>query len=159
MSRKNAAAASNALSIAKYIHNYPGMPEGAKAVMHHLKLDLVACCNFLWREAHNKMLLCRSIALDCLRKDFTSDRRGSEIGSPPCSFQRNHSFRRGIGETPRGEHEACCDIRCVPYANSAPVSYSSCPYVARGKSFSDRAGPCQLPLSLGLARLRKASHL
>ena len=43
------------------------MPEGSKAVMHHLKLDLVACCNFSWREAHN-LLLSRSIALDCLRK-------------------------------------------------------------------------------------------
>ena len=44
------------------------MPEGAKAVMLHLKLDLVACCNFSWRETHNKMLLRRSIALDYLRK-------------------------------------------------------------------------------------------
>ena len=41
------------------------------------------------------------------RKDFTYHRRGSEIGSPPCSFQRNRSFQRGIGETPRGEHEVC----------------------------------------------------
>ena len=53
--------------MAEYIHNYLGMPEGSKAVMHHLKLDLVACCNFSWREAHN-LLLSRSIALDCLRK-------------------------------------------------------------------------------------------
>ena len=44
------------------------MPEGAKAVMFHLKLDLVACCNFSWRETHNKMLLRLSIALDYLRK-------------------------------------------------------------------------------------------
>ena len=44
------------------------MTEGAKAVMLHLKLDLVVCCNFSWREAHNKMLLRRSIALDNLRK-------------------------------------------------------------------------------------------
>ena len=36
--------------------------------MLHLKLDLVACCNFSWREAHNKMLLHRSIVLDNLRK-------------------------------------------------------------------------------------------
>ena len=68
LSRKNAAAASKALSMSEYIHNYPGMPKGAKAVLHHLKLDLVACCNFSWREANNKMLLLRSIALDCLRK-------------------------------------------------------------------------------------------
>ena len=97
---KKAAAASNALSMAEYIYNYPGMPEGAKAVMLHLKLDLVACCNLSWRETHNKMLLHRSIALDYLRKTLPpidKDQRlallhapfkgtGSEIGSPPCSF-------------------------------------------------------------------------
>ena len=34
LARKNAAAASNALSMAEYIYNYPGMPEGAKIVLH-----------------------------------------------------------------------------------------------------------------------------
>ena len=52
MSCKNAAAASTALSLAEYIDNYPGM-------------------HYAWREAHNKMLLRRSIALDCLRRTLT----------------------------------------------------------------------------------------
>ena len=68
MSRKNAAAASTALSLAEYIDNYPGMPEGARAVMLLLKLDIISCLNYAWREVHNKMLLRRSIALDCLRR-------------------------------------------------------------------------------------------
>ena len=68
MSRKNAAAASTALSLAEYIDNYPGMPEGARAAMLLLKLDIVSCLHYAWREAHNKMLLRRSIALDCLRR-------------------------------------------------------------------------------------------
>ena len=68
MSRKNAAAARTALSLAEYIDNYPGMPEGARAVMLLLKLDIISCLNYAWREAHNKMLLRRSIALDCLRR-------------------------------------------------------------------------------------------
>ena len=42
MSRKNAAAASTALSLAEYIDNYPGMPEGARAVMLLLKLDIIS---------------------------------------------------------------------------------------------------------------------
>ena len=67
MSRKNAAAASTALSLAKYIDNYPGMPEGSRAVML-LKLDIISCLNYALREAHNKMLLRRSFALDCLRR-------------------------------------------------------------------------------------------
>ena len=66
MSRKNAAAASTALSLAECIDNYPGMPEGARAAMLLLKLDIVLCMHYAWREVHNKMLLRRSIALDCL---------------------------------------------------------------------------------------------
>ena len=65
---KNAAAASTALSLAKYIDNYPHMPEGARAIMLLLKLDIISCLNYAWREAHNKMLLRRSIALDCPRR-------------------------------------------------------------------------------------------
>ena len=68
MSCKNAAAASTALSLAEYIDNYPGMPEGARAAMLLLKLDIVSCLHYAWREVHNKMLLRRSIALDCLRR-------------------------------------------------------------------------------------------
>ena len=70
MSRENAAAAITALSLAEYIDNYPGMPEGARTVMLLLKLDIISCLNYAWREAHNKMLLRRSIALDCLRRTF-----------------------------------------------------------------------------------------
>ena len=58
LSRKKAAAASNALSMAEYIYNNPGMPE----------LDLVSGCNFSWREANNKMLMRCFIALDNLKK-------------------------------------------------------------------------------------------
>ena len=68
MSRKSAAAASTALSIAEYIDNYPGMPEGARAAMLLLKLDIISFLNYAWREVHNKMLLHRSIALDCLER-------------------------------------------------------------------------------------------
>ena len=68
MSRKSAAAASTALSIAEYIDNYPGMPEGARAAMLLLKLDIISFLNYAWREVHNKMLLRRSIALDCLER-------------------------------------------------------------------------------------------
>ena len=57
MSRKNATAAVTVLSLAEYIDNYPGMPEGARAVMLLLKLDIISCLNYAWREAHNKMLL------------------------------------------------------------------------------------------------------
>ena len=66
LSRENAAAASNALSMAEYVYNYPGMPKRSQIVLHQLKLDLVACCNFSWREPHKKMLLRHLIALENL---------------------------------------------------------------------------------------------
>ena len=86
MSRKNAAAASTALSLAEYIDNYPGMPEGARAAMLLLKLDIVSCLHSAWREAHNKMLLHCSIALDCLRRTIPPNRRGPKISPPSCSL-------------------------------------------------------------------------
>ena len=42
MSRKSAAAASTELSLTEFIDNYPGMPEGARAAMLLLKLDIVS---------------------------------------------------------------------------------------------------------------------
>ena len=68
MSRKSAAAASTALSLAEFIDNYPGMPEGARAAMLLLKVDIVSFLHYAWREVHNKLLLRRSIALDCLER-------------------------------------------------------------------------------------------
>ena len=67
MSGKSAAAASTALSIAEFIDNYAGMPEGASSMLL-LKLDIISFLNYAWREVHNKMLLRRSIALDCLER-------------------------------------------------------------------------------------------
>ena len=128
--------------------------------MLHLKLDLVACCNFAWREAHNKMLLCPSIALDNLRRTLPpidEDQRLALLHAP-----LNYSVWRRTGETPRGEHEACCNLHCVPHANSAPylLLFSS---VCRTRgSFSDRrgrAGPRHPPPALDLASLKKARQL
>ena len=65
---ENTDAASNVLSMAEYINNYPGLPKRAQIVLHHPKLDLVPCCNFSWREVHNKMLMRCLIALDNLEK-------------------------------------------------------------------------------------------
>ena len=86
MSRKSAAAASTALSIAEYIDNYPGMPEGARAAMLLLKLDIISFLNYAWREVHNKMLLCRSIALDCLERTLPPIDQDSKASPPTRPF-------------------------------------------------------------------------
>ena len=98
MSRKSAAAASTALSLAEFIDNYLGMPEGARAAMLLLKLDIVSFLHYAWREVHNKMLLRRSIALDCLERTLAaSHRRGPEASPPARSLQGNYAVWRGVG--------------------------------------------------------------
>ena len=96
MSRKNAASASTALSLAEYIDNYPGMPEGARAVMQLLKLDIISCLNYAWREAHNKMLLRRSIALDCLRRSLPPIADDQKLALLRAPFKGRYSNLRHI---------------------------------------------------------------
>ena len=97
MSCKSAAAASTALSIAEFIDNYPGMPEGARAAMLLLKLDIVSFLHYAWREVHNKMLLRRSIALDCLERTLPPIERGPEVSPPSRSLQGNYAVWSGVG--------------------------------------------------------------
>ena len=93
LSRKSAAAASTALSIAEFIDNYPGMPEGARAAMLLLKLDIISFLNYAWREVHNKMLLCRSIALDCLESTLPPIDEDQKL----AFLQGNYALWRGVG--------------------------------------------------------------
>ena len=50
ISRKSSAAASTASSLAEFIDNYAGMPEGARAAMLLLKLDIVSFLHFMHGE-------------------------------------------------------------------------------------------------------------
>ena len=100
MSRKSAAAASIALSLTEFIDNYPGMPEGARAAMILLKLDIVSFLHYAWREVHNKMLLRRSIALDCLERTLPpiDEKLARPEASPPSrSLHGNYAVWRGVG--------------------------------------------------------------
>ena len=144
LSRNNVAAASNALSMAEYIHYCPAMPEGAKAVMHHLKLDLVACCNFSWIEAHNKMLLCRSIALDCLRKTLPPIDEDQRLALLHAPFKGTTLFGGESAKLQEANTKRAVTFAVFPTPTAPPVSYSSRPYVGRGKSFSDRKGSKKL---------------
>ena len=116
MSCKNAAAASTALSLAEYIDNYPGMPEGARAAMLLLKLDIVSCLHYAWREAHNNLLLRRSIVRDCLRSTLPPIDEDQKLALFHAPF---YAIWRGVGQATGSEHEACCHLHRVPSANSA----------------------------------------
>ena len=163
MSRKSAAAASTALSIAEYIDNYPGMPEGAGAAMLLLKLDIISFLNYAWREVHNKMLLRRSIALDCLERTLppidqdqklallhapfrgTRRRTRSARRASPCSL----SQQRPLHLTPHVLTRAV--VRVLEMTRRASENQAA--------EADDRAGPRQPPLLRDLANLRTARKL
>ena len=139
MSRKNAAAASTALSLAEYIDNYPGMPEDARAVMLLLKLDIlvISCLNYAWREAHNKMLLHCSIALDCLRRTLPPIDEDQKLALLHAPFKGTTLFGGELAKLQEANTK-CAATFTVPTA--PPASYSTRPYVGQGKSFNDRKG-------------------
>ena len=116
--------ASNALSMAEYVCNYPGMPEGAKAVMHHLKLDLVAL----------------SIALDCLRKTLPLIDKDQKLALLHAPFKGTTIFGGELAKLQEANTKHAVTFAVFPTPTAPPVSYSR-PYVGRGKSFSEGKGP------------------
>ena len=167
MSRKNATVASTQLSLAEYIDNYPGMPKGARAVMLLLKLDIISCLNYAWREAHNKMLLRRSIALDCLRRTLPPIDDDQKLALLHAPFKGTTLFGGELAKL----HEACCHLHSVPSANSAScilfdhmsdevgVSMTGRPLRNLAGEAGDRAGPRLPPRVPNLASLKKARKL
>ena len=138
MSRKNAAAASTALSLAEYIDNYPGMPEGARAAMLLLKLDIVSCLHYAWRETHNKMLLRRSIALDCLRRTLPPIDEDQKLALLHAPFKGSTLFGGELAKLQEANTKRAATFTVFP--QRPPASYSTRPYVGRVKIFNNRKG-------------------
>ena len=124
---KNAATASNALSMAEYIYNYPGMPEGAQIVLHQLKLDLVAVNNFSWRLAHIKMLLPRFITIGNLKKTQPPIDEDQKLTLPHAPFTGTTLFRGELAIL----HEANTKLAnaVTVYPTTAPPASYPRPYV------------------------------
>ena len=116
------------------------MPEGAEAVILHLNLDLVACCNFSWREAHNNMLLRRSIALDNLRRTLPLIDEDQRLALLHAPFKGTTLFGGELAKLQEANTKHAATFTVFPTPIASPVSHSSRPYVRRGKSFSDRRG-------------------
>ena len=125
MARKNAVAASTALSLAKYIDNYPGMPEGARAVMLLLKLDIISCLNYAWREAHNKMLLHRSIALDCLRRTLPPIDDDQKLALLHAPFKGATLFGGELAKLQEANTKRAATFTVFPQPTAPPASYST----------------------------------
>ena len=142
MSRKNAAAAaaSMALSLAEYIDNYPGMPAGARAAMLLLKLDIVSCLHYAWREAHNKMVLRRSIALDCLRRTLPPIDEDQKLALLHAPFKGTMVCGGELAKLQEANTKHAATFTMFPQPTAPSTSYSTRPYVGRGRSFNEKKG-------------------
>ena len=140
MSRKSAAAASTALSIAEFIDNFPGMPEGARAAMLLLKLDIVSFLHYAWREVHNKMLLRRSIALDCLERTLPPIDEDQKLALLHAPFKGTTLFGDELAKLQEANTKRAATFTVFPQPTAPSTSYSARPYVGHGKSFKDKKG-------------------
>ena len=140
MSRKSAAAASTALSLAEFIDNYPGMPEGARAAMLLWKLDIVSFFHYAWREVHNKMLLRRSIALDCLERTLPPIDEDQKLALLHAPFKGTTLFGGELAKLQEANTKRAATFTVFPRPTAPSTSYSTRPYVGRGKSFKDKKG-------------------
>ena len=138
MSRKSAAAASTALSLAEFIDNYPGMPEGGRAAMLLLKLDIVSFLHYAWREVHNKLLLRPSIVLYCLERTLPPIDEDQKLALLHAPFNGTTLFGGELAQEANTKRAATFTVFPQPTASS--TSYSAQPYVGCGKSFKDKKG-------------------
>ena len=122
------------------IDNYPGMPEGARAVMLLLKLDIISCLNYAWREMHNKMLLHCSIALDCLRRMLPPIDDDQKLALLHAPFKGTTLFGGELAKLQEANTKCAATFTVFPQPTAPPASYSTRPYVGRGRSFNDRKG-------------------
>ena len=156
MSRKSAAAASTALSIAEYIDNYPGMPEDARAAMLLLKLDIISFLNYAWREVHNKMLLRRSIALDCLERTLPPIDQDQKLALLHAPFRGTTLFGGELAKLQEANTKRAATFTVLTQPTAPPTSYSTRPYAGRGKSFRDDKKGFRKPGGRGKGQGRSA---
>ena len=108
--------------------------------MLHLKLDLVACCNFSWIEAHNKMLLHRSIALDNHRKTLPPMDEDQRLALLRAPFKETTLFGGELEKRQEANTKRAATFTVFSMPIAPPVSYSSRPYVGQGKSSRKPSG-------------------
>ena len=85
------------------------------------------------------MLLHRSIALDCLRRTFPpiDDQKLALLHAP---FKGTTLFGGELAKLQEANTNRAATFTVFPQPTAPPASYSTRPYVGRGKSFTDRRG-------------------
>ena len=148
------------------------MPEGARAVMLLLKLDIISCLNYAWREAHNKMLLRRSIALDCLRRMLPPIDDDQKLALLHAPFKGTTLFGGELAKLQDVNTKCAATFTVFPQP-TAPLHLILLDHMSDKVGVSmtggalrnlvgeagDRAGPRLLPRVPNLANLKKARRL
>ena len=116
------------------------MPEGARAAMVLLKLDIISFLNYAWREVHNKLLLRRSIALDCLERTLPPKDDDQKLALLHAPFKGTTLFGGELPKLQEANTKRAATFTVFPQLTAPPTSYSTRPYVGRGKSFKDKRG-------------------
>ena len=116
------------------------MPEGARAAMLLLKLDIVSFLHYAWREVHNKMLLRRSIALDCLERTLPPIDEDQKLALLHAPFKGTTLFGGELAKLQEANTKRAATFTVFPQPTVPSTSYSTRPYVGRGKSFKDKKG-------------------
>ena len=116
------------------------MPEGARAAMLLLKLDIVSFLHYAWREVHNKMLLRRSIALDCLERTLPPIDEDQKLALLHAPFKGTTLFGGELAKLQEANTKRAATFTVFPQPTAPPTSYSTRPYVGRGRSFKDKKG-------------------
>ena len=115
------------------------MPDGARAAMLLLKLDIVSFLHYAWREVHNKMLLRRSIALDCLERTLPPIDEDQKLALLHAPFKGTTLFGGELAKLQEANTKSAATFTVFPQPK-APSTYSTRPYVGRGKSFKAKKG-------------------
>ena len=116
------------------------MPEGARAAMLLLKLDIVSFLRYAWREVHNKMLLRRSIALDCLDRTLPPIDEDQKLALLHAPFKATTLFGGELAKLQEANTKHAATFTVFLQPTAPPTSYSARPYVGCGKSFKDKKG-------------------
>ena len=100
------------------------MPEGARAVMLLLKLDTISCLNYAWIEAHNKMLLRHSIAMDCLRRTLPPIDDDQKITLLHAPFKGITLFGVELAKLQEANTKRASTFTVFPQPTAPPASFT-----------------------------------
>ena len=104
-------------------------------------LDKVAeFCNLDRQDPQQDVVKCRSIALDCLERTLPPIDEDQMLALFHASFKGTTLFRGELAKLQEANTKRAATFTVFPQPTAPSTSYSTRPYVGRGKSFKDKKG-------------------